>query len=233
LLDFTSGYFRDPMCNDNPFADFETCVQTIYTNNEPVATPAGTFFQYAGSHLQIAGLMAMKAKNVATWTELFSAWKTKTGLFPTAAYDLPSAMNPRLAGGMHWTATEYLGFLMALYKGEILADATRQELFANQRGSATLRDSPAWSKVNEDWAYGLGNWLECPTATMLGDFNCGAGHRNSSPGSYGSYPFIDFDHHYVGMLARMGDQGKGFEGIQLFRSAGDDITKWADGDCVQ
>jgi CubicO group peptidase (beta-lactamase class C family) len=233
LLAFTSGYFRDPACMDNPIGNFENCVETIYENNESLATPAGTFFQYAGSHLQIAGLMAMKAQDVDSWNDLFTAWQDKTGLFPTATYNLPSAANPRLAGGMHWTPTEYLGFLHALAKGEILEPATREELFANQRGDATLQGSPVWSKIQEDWSYGLGNWLECPTAKTLGGFDCGAGHRNSSPGAYGSYPFIDFDHDYVGVLARMGELGSGFEGIQLFRAAGDDITKWADGSCTK
>jgi CubicO group peptidase (beta-lactamase class C family) len=231
LLAFTSGFYDDPLCSNSGAADFETCVETIYTNNAPTAPAAGTVYQYAGSHLQVAGLMAMKAKGVATWNELFDAWKAKTGLFPTATYDLPSATNPRLAGGMHWTATEYLGFLKALYKGQILLPATREALFANQRGSATLTGSPAWDRVQEDWSYGLGNWLECPTATTLGGFDCGAGHRNSSPGSYGSYPFLDFDHHYVGILARMGDRGRGFEGVLLFRSAGEEIATWADGGC--
>ena len=133
---------------------------------------------------------------------------------------------------MHWTAVEYLAFLRALAKGDILRPETRQELFANQRGDATLRDSPAWSKLHEDWSYGLGNWLECPTATTLGGLDCDAGHRNSSPGAYGSYPFIDFDHDYVGVIARMGQLGKGFEGVQLFRAASADIAKWADGTCA-
>jgi CubicO group peptidase (beta-lactamase class C family) len=233
LLAFTSGYFDDPLCTNSGSADFETCVETIYDDNAPTAPAAGVRYQYASSHLQVAGLMAIKAKGAASWNELFDAWKAKTGLFPTATYDLPSATNPRLAGGMHWTAVEYLGFLKALYKGQILLPATREALFANQRGSAILTGSPAWNKVQEDWSYGFGNWLECPTATTLGSFDCGAGHRNSSPGAYGSYPFLDFDHHYVGILARMGDLGKGFEGVLLFRSAGEDIATWADGACAK
>lgn len=233
LLSFTSGFYDDPPCINAGTADFATCVQTIYTRNAASAPAAGTVYQYASSHLQVAGLMAIEATGAASWSEIVDAWKTRTGLFPTATYDLPSATNPRLAGGMHWTATEYLGFLRALAKGELLSAAMRAELFANQRGSATLSDSPAWSKVHEDWSYGLGNWLECPTATTLGSFDCGAGHRNSSPGAYGSYPFLDFDHGYVGILARMGELGQGFEGVLLFRSAAPQITAWADGACAQ
>jgi CubicO group peptidase (beta-lactamase class C family) len=229
LLAFTSGFYDEPPCINLGSADFETCVEAVYTRNEATAPPVGTVYHYSGAHMQVAGLMAVKASGLASWSEVFAAWQAKTGLFPTGAYDLPSATNPRLAGGMHWTATEYLGLMRALSKGTILEPSTRTELFANQRGAATLTDSPAWGRFHEDWSYGLGNWLECKTATTLGGFNCDAGHRNSSPGSYGSYPFIDFDHDYIGVLGRMGGRGSGFEGVQLFRSAEQDIALWADG----
>jgi len=231
LLSFTSGFNDEPLCLNGGGYDFETCIQNIYTQNSATAPAAGSQFYYASTHLQVAGLMAMKAVGASSWDGLFDAWKTHTGLFPTSTYDLPSATNPRLAGGMHWTADEYLAFLRALDKGQLLQPATQQALLANQRGSAAVVASPAWDKEQEDWSYGLGNWLECPTAKVLGGFDCGAGHRNSSPGAYGAYPFIDFDHHYFGILARQGDRGKGFEGIDLFRAAGPEITQWADNDC--
>ncbi len=232
LLAFTSGFYDEPLCVNSASFDFETCVENIYTRNSASAPAAGSEFYYSSTHLQVAGLMAMKAVGAASWNEIFDAWKARTGLFATSTYDLPSASNPRLAGGMHWTADEYLAFLRALDQGALLEPATRAELFANQRGSATVGASPAWDKVQEDWSYGLGNWLECPTASELGTFDCGAGHRNSSPGAYGAYPFIDFDHHYIGILARQGPLGYGFEGVLLFRAAGAEITQWADGTCA-
>ncbi|NOU31332.1 MAG: beta-lactamase family protein [Polyangiaceae bacterium] len=232
LLSFTSGFSDEPLCINLPGADFETCVESMYTKNAATAPAAGSQFYYSSVHLQVAGLMAMKAKKVATWTDLFEAWKTKTGLFPTAKFDLPSASNPRLAGGVHWTATEYLGFLRALAKGTILKAATRTELFANQRGAAVVMASPASRGTGEDWAYGLGNWLECPGAKGPNTYNCGSGHRNSSAGAYGAYPFIDFDHHYFGILARQGELATGFEGVAIVRAAQAPTTQWADGTCT-
>lgn len=227
LLAFTSGFSDDPPCINQGSVPFETCVESIYTTNSGTAPAAGTVFQYASSHLHVAGLMAIKAKGAASWTSIFDAWKAKTNLFPTSKYDLPSTTNPRLAGGMHWTATEYLGFLRALAKGQILTADTRAALFANQRGAAVAGNTIAFKGVNEDWAYGLGNWLECKTATTQGSYNCGAGHRNSSPGAYGAYPFIDFDHHYFGILARQGGLGTGFKGVNIFRAAEPQINTWA------
>lgn len=231
LLSFTSGYWDEPLCLNLPNANFADCVQTIVTTNQGKTTPAGSKFDYASTHMQIAGLMAVNAKGAADWSAIFAAFVGKTGLFPTGAYDLPSSANPRLAGGMHWTGNEYMEFLRALVHGTVLDAALRTELFANQRGAATVGNSPSLSGFGEDWAYGLGNWLECPTAKTAGSFDCGAGHRNASPGAYGAYPFIDFDHRYFGLLSRQGALGSYPEGLALFRRVESDVAAWADADC--
>ena len=100
----------------------------------------------------------------------------------------------------------------------------------NQRGSATVTalGSPVLAATGQDWAYGFGNWLECASALGPNTFNCGPEHRNSSPGAYGAYPFIDFDHQYVGMLARQGGLGTFREGLALFDGIADDAARWAD-----
>jgi CubicO group peptidase (beta-lactamase class C family) len=231
LLSFTSGYNDEPLCINGPSAAFETCVEKIFTSNEPTHTTPGTVYYYSGTHMQVAGLMAMKATGATTWGDVFDAWKARTSLFPTSVYDLPSATNPRLAGGMHWTGEEYLAFLRALEHGTLLSDAGRTALFANQRGAATVGASPVFEQIHEDWAYGLGNWLECPAATGADSYNCGEGHRNSSAGAYGAYPFIDFDHDYFGIVAQQGPQGTGFKGVLLLREAQAEIETWAALDC--
>ena len=111
--------------------------------------------------------------------------------------------------------------------GTILSAETRAQLFANQRGSATLTTSPILLAVDEDWSYGFGNWLECPGAIGANTYNCGAGHRNSSPGAYGAYPFIDFDHDYFGMLSRQGPLGTFPEGLAIMREIEEEATEWA------
>ena len=107
LLSFTSGLTDEPSplasCLNHPNDNFETCVISLATFNANNGRTPGQEFFYASTHLQVAGLMAIKARGVATWQEVFTEFKTQTGLFPTSTYDLPSAANPRLAGGMHWT----------------------------------------------------------------------------------------------------------------------------------
>jgi len=102
------------------------------------ATAPGVVFHDSGAHMQTAGLMAIRATGAADWAEIFAAWQASTGLFPSGAYDLPSASNPRLAGGMHWTGQEYLDFLVALRDAAVLSDEMRAEMLANQRGDAIV-----------------------------------------------------------------------------------------------
>lgn len=232
LLSFTSGFDDEAPCINSPIADFEACVEQMYEAGAADAPAPGEAFHYSGSHLQIAGLMTMRAAGVDAWSDLFAAWQADTGLFPTAAYDLPSAANPRLAGGMHWTGEEYLAFLQALAAGALLADDTRAAMLANQRGDAIVESSPslAWG---EDWAYGFGNWLECSTATgEPGSYDCGDGERNSSAGAYGAYPMLDAEHGVVAVLARQGGLATGGEGVSMYRAVEDLVEAWAALDCA-
>jgi CubicO group peptidase (beta-lactamase class C family) len=228
LLSFTSGFSKEALCFNLPNADFAECVETAYEANVGSAPSPGSVFDYSSTHLQIAGLMAVVASDAGGFAELFADFQARTGLFPSGAFDLPSPQNPRLAGGMHWTASEYVLFLRAIYHGELLSPALRAAMLDNQRGAAEVAGSPTIDALNQDWAYGFGNWLECPTAIGSNTFDCGSGHRNSSPGAYGAYPFIDFDHRYFGLLARQGKLGTFREGDELFGVIAADATRWAD-----
>ena len=228
LLNFTSGFWNEPACLNIGAVNYNTCVQNIYNLNISNSIAPGTQFYYASTHLQIAGLMAIKAGGYADWNAMFEDFKTRTGLFSHSTYDLPSSSNPRLAGGMHWTAEDYIAFLRALYSGQILSASMTTELWANQRGAATVVNSPVLSVMGEDWGYALGNWVECKSAT----FNCGSSlQRNSSPGAYGAYPFIDFKNKNFGILARQGVLGTFTNGIDLFRTVETSADKWAIKSC--
>lgn len=228
LLSFTSGFSQEPLCFNSKTADFADCVERAYQLNATTAPAAGSEFDYSSTHLQIAGLMAIRAASVGSWAELFASWQAKTGLFPSGAFDLPSSENPRLAGGMHWTGSEYLQFLRSIYHGTLLSSTMRTAMLDDERGNAKVVGSPTIDALKEDWAYGFGNWLECPTAIGPNTFDCGAGHRNSSPGAYGAYPFIDFDHHYFGILARQGALGTFRDGDSLFRVVAEYAANWAE-----
>lgn len=222
LLSFTSGLTTEPPCQDFGGSSFETCVNNIATTNAGNGMTPGQQFYYASTHLQVAGLMAIKARGVATWQDVFTEFKTQTGLFSTSTYDLPSATNPRLAGGMHWTGEEYMAFLKALKNGSLLNTTSMGQLLADHTASVVIAHSPALDGLGEDWHYGLGLWHECQSPT----FNCTAGTRVSSPGAYGAYPFWDRNHGYIGIVARQGALGTFPQGSAIERSVRPDVEQW-------
>ncbi|MBC3872337.1 beta-lactamase family protein [Undibacterium sp. LX15W] len=221
LLSFTSGLTDEPLCINAGFMNFESCVNTIASTNSNNQIVPGTEFYYASTHLQVAGLMAIKARGVASWQEIFSEFKQQTGLFKNASYDLPSLNNPRLAGGMHWSGEEYLDFLSALKKGRLLNAASMTQLLTDRTANAKLVYSPA-AALGEVWHYGFGSWHECQSSS----FNCAPATRISSPGAYGAYPYWDRNKSYVGILARQGDLGTFTKGVAVERAIRPKVEAW-------
>ncbi len=222
LLSFTSGLSNVPACINFFGADFESCIDNIINVNADSTIP-GDVFYYSPSHLQVAGLMAIKASKNTDWSSVFLQFQSETGLFLNSNYDLPSANNPRLAGGMHWTANDYLFFLDALYNKQILTDTLISQLSSDQISTASIGNSPALIALGEDWHYGYGVWIECKE----NPYNCTQVKKISSPGAYGAYPFIDFENGYYGILARQGELGTFQEGIKLFESVSQKLKNWA------
>ncbi|WP_413291514.1 serine hydrolase [Bdellovibrio sp. HCB337] len=223
LLSFTSGLTSEPICLNSGIANFETCVNNIANTNSGNGKTPGQEFYYSGTHMQVAGLMAVKARGVANWQSVFSEFKTQTGLFSSGAYDLPSSTNPRLAGGMHWTGEEYMAFLKALKDGNLLNTSSMSLLLADRISTASIGNSPAITSLSEDWHYGYGLWHECQSAS----FNCTAGTRVSSPGSYGAYPFWDRTNSYFGLVAREGGLATFPNGLAVERAVRSKVESWA------
>lgn len=223
LLSFTSGLTDGPLCLDLGNANFENCVINIANTNAGNGNTPGQEFFYANPHLQVAGLMAIRARGFSTWQDVFTEFKTQTGLFANATYDLPSSSNPRLAGGMHWTGDEYLAFLRALKNGQLLNAASMAQLLTDHTATATIVSSPIATGLGEEWHYGLGLWHECASTS----FNCNAAiTRVSSPGAYGSYPFWDREKNYFGLVARQGPLGTGMDGVNIERSVRSTVEQW-------
>ncbi len=263
LLSFSSGLELEAVqggqpCLGTPAAvsSHGACVTRLVTANVPrnlVANAPRTFF-YSGSHLSAAALMAVNAAGVPSWAALFKKYKELHGVFggvvtptapaavvgPGAFYpfsDVGASPNP--AGAMRYRAGDYAPFLLKLQAGEILKADTLSQMLSDQTAAAGIaiefspltNDSPA-----EVWHYGLGNWNECHAATWT---PACATERFSSAGSFGSYPFIDFNKSFplIGFVARGGtDTGTGMKGVQVYRSmidaTGTDLAlRWAANDC--
>ena len=223
LLSFTSGLTQEPVCINLANADFAQCVDKIAEINQNNGKIPGKEFYYASTHLQVAGLMAIKASASRDWTDLFSKFKLQTNLFSHSRYDLPSTANPRLAGGMHWQSDDYLAFIRSYHSGNLLSNPMKQQAMSDQLQNASIGYSPARAALNQDWHYGFGLWLECKATT----FNCSNIRYYSSPGAYGAYPFISASTGMVGLLARQGGLGSFAEGKAQFDSVASMVEAWA------
>jgi len=228
LLSFTSGFTStdtDVLCLSNATSDFQACANNVGYVNRDKPLPTTPQFYYSSAHLQVAGLMAIKASGASSWQDLFTQFKNETGLFASSTYDLPSATNPRLAGGMHWKATEYFAFLKAFKNGALLSPSLMNEMISDQTPTADLAYSPLIVALNEAWHYGFGSWQECQSST----YNCTPGTRISSPGAYGSYPYWDRSKNYIGLVANQATATGNFpEGISIERSVRSQVESWID-----
>jgi CubicO group peptidase (beta-lactamase class C family) len=226
LLSLTSGLMTDPPCLEDGGSNIEDCVIEIAQDND--GNVPGQQFFYASAHLQVAGLMAIEAREVANWQAIFSEFKSQTGLFAASSYDAPSSTNPVLAGGMHFTGQDYMDFLKALKGGLLLNASSMGQLLADRTASIPIAFSPIFSGIGgpglgEDWHYGFGLWHECRSAT----FNCVAGTRVSSPGALGTYPFWDRSKNYTGIVVRAGAFGTTNTGITIERTVRSKVEAWA------
>ena len=224
LLSFSSGLNEKPSCMGIFMGskDFEQCVLDIASQNQKTPVEAGTTYFYGPMHLQVAALMAIKASNSTSWDQLFKDFKDKTLLFQHSSYDIPSITNPRIAGGMHYSADDYVEFLDKLYHNKILNQDLQQELFKDHIKNVTILNSPALDGLNEDWHYSYGNWIECHSTSFDCEDNV---ERISSPGLFGAYPFIDFKHKYYGILAREGGFTTFTKGYEIFEQLSPKLEK--------
>jgi CubicO group peptidase (beta-lactamase class C family) len=223
LLSLTSGLINAPDCLNFSDADFETCVRQIATLNAGNGEIPGAEFNYGPSHLQIAGLMAIKAADVDSWQALFEQFKLETGLFINSFFDTPSISNPRLDGGMHWQANDYIDFIRAFQFGDLLTLKTRGQMLMDRTASSEIVNSPIEDSLSDQWHYGYGIWLQCPHTA----FDCETIAYYSSPGIYGAYPFMNAEQHFFGIVARQGANETIAEGKAVYDAVTGPAEEWA------
>ena len=222
LLSFTSGLTEQALCTSIGAADFYNCLSTISDNNLDNGEIPENEFYYGPNHLQLAGAMAVKAGGFSDWAELFSAFKTDTGLFANSDFNLPSTSNPRLAGGMTWTGKDYIDFIRD-YKNSEFYSSTHivENATSDQLGGVTIVNSPA-ADVGLDWHYGQGLWIECDSPT----FDCTEVTQVSSAGAFGAYPLWNIEHDFIALVAREGALTSFKEGYDLYKAVQEDVEAW-------
>jgi len=164
----------------------------------------GTTFSYGGTSMQAAGAVAELAGG-APWNSLFSQRIAgPLGLFQTR-YVLSSPSNPRIAGGIESTATEFGTFMEMLRRGgvhegpagavRVLRAASVQAMLTRQTPvGVPIANSPIDTPYTDNADYGVGIWLDDrdPQGNLRGAIAAGARGFSS---------WLDLDDGLVGVFA--------------------------------
>ena len=198
LLAFTSGFNYPPDdagCLQDPMTTVQQCAQSFYQRG--ASTEPGSAYFYGDAHLQIAGAMVERATG-QEWRTFFATEVAPRIGLTTTQFSLPSQRNPRVAAGAVSTVNDMETFLRRLLRGELVRDL---EAYRRERTAAAtfLSTVTPLQVLRLDWRYGLGFWRECDDATWSS--RCASSMVLSSPGGFGSTPWISFDEGYYAMIA--------------------------------
>jgi CubicO group peptidase (beta-lactamase class C family) len=211
LLSFTSGLPRHNSCLLNEDLTLEECVNMIGDpDNDPSAAP-GELFNYGGTHLQVAGLMA-EVRGGMPFNKLFRAHRaaplqlSEGATFYTLPRELEGTENPLVAGGLRISVNEYasllglafrrgrVGHAQVLIKPTVFQDAARDHFPEADIGNSPLQD------LHLPYRYGLASWLECDPALQDPAERPEPCSVISSPGAFGFTPWLDRENEYYAIL---------------------------------
>lgn len=163
----------------------------------PLEDKPGEVFKYGGPGFQVAGALVEKVTG-ERWADLFAERIARPlGMDHTYWQHLPDkgvppeqTLNPLLQGGAVTTAEDYQRFLTMLagggvYQGQrILSAQSIEAMETVQTLGKPMAYLPPGSKSDHALQYALGNWCE----RWDEDGRC---TLVSSPGAFGTYPWID------------------------------------------
>lgn len=185
----TQGYESDP------FSTLTDAVDLI-AKNVPLANPPGTKFYYGGVSMQVAGRICEVVAGKNWKTLLAEKILTPCGMTDT---DFGLTQNPIIGGGARSTPNDYIKYLNMLANNGIAANGTRvlseAAIAAMQQsytGNTTIAYTPYITLQTPDF-YGIGNWRDL---TGTG----GVLIENSSPGAFGSHPWINQEKKICGFV---------------------------------
>lgn len=162
---------------------------------QPMEGEPGKTFRYSSTGLQIAAAILEKISGKDFETLFHERIAMPCGMKNT---DFGHVKVPLAAGGARSTAEDYLNFLvMILNEGtvngkRVLSREAVMEMQKNRVGkNVTIAYSPAEAG---NWGYGFGEWVM--DAAKENDRSM----QVTSPGLFGSFPWVDNDRHYAAFL---------------------------------
>ena len=202
LTGIKSGSLKESMAAMNDMKSMDEAIEAIA--KQPMEGEPGKIFHYSNTGLQIAGAVIEKISSKSFET-LFAERIAKPCNMLNSDFGKGNVALP--AGGGWSTAEDYLNFLeMILHEGEfngkqILSKASVTEMQKNRVAKdAVIISSPAEAG---NWGYGFGEWV-------MDDVS---GEKRSegvtSPGLFGSFPWVDNKNKYAGFLMTFNIKSKG------------------------
>lgn len=167
----------------------------------PMEGEPGTVFHYSNTGLQLAAAVIEKIGGKDFETLFQERIARPCGMVNT---DYGKVKVPLAAGGAWSTPTDYIQFLeMILHNGmyrgkQVLSAASVAAMQRNYAAKARVASSPAEAG---NWGYGFGEWVM--------DDATERSNAVSSPGLFGSFPWVDNSLGYAGFLFTMNIQNKG------------------------
>ena len=198
LPGLNEGFVADP-CENDDTVTLQACVTTILDEVDLVYAP-GAGFAYGGTSMEVAGALAELATG-KTWRQLWA--DNIAGPLGLSELTGWSTDNPALGGGSAPNGSrapvgDYDRVLEMLqhhgdFRGtRVLSEAAVDAMVTNHVEGLPIVYTPAPGAVG----YGIGGWVEAVDGT-------GATTRFSSPGLFGTLPWVDFELGYRGLMAMM------------------------------
>ncbi len=192
-LSHTTGIEREGGRGKKKFENLEEEVNAIA--GKEISNNPGMEFFYGNYGLTIAArvceIVGKKSFERLMQERIVRPLKMRGTNFTNESGNAPSPSDGALS-----TANDYMNFLiMILNKGmfetkRILSEAAVEEMQKNQTTNLPVKYAP---KVTEGYEYGLGEWIMEKDAT-------GKPTVVSSPGLYGTWPYIDICRKYAAII---------------------------------
>ncbi len=195
------GKFREGIQEITKAADMNEAMNNIAQRK--MESKPGASFHYSNIGLQIAAAVIEKI-GASSFQTLFE--QRIAAPCEMLSTDFGKSKVPLAAGGARGNAIDYLHFTTMLlqngmYKGKMVLSAESVALMQRNYTSA-LAQQQAPAEAGK-WGYGFGEWIM--------DDSKGSQRANvvSSPGMFGSFPWIDNRHQYTAVMFTLNLNNKG------------------------
>jgi CubicO group peptidase (beta-lactamase class C family) len=202
LTGIQAGSLRESIENMNKAQTMDEAINMIAAL--PMEGEPGKTFHYSNAGLQIAAAVIEKISGKDFETLFAERICKPLGLTQT---DFGKKDVPLAAGGAWSTPNEYLKFLqMILNEGEYNGKRilSNESVILMQKNYVAKDAKIAYSPAEAgNWGYGFGEWV---MDDAVGDKRSMA---VTSPGLFGTFPWVDYDRNYCAILFTMNINNKG------------------------